>query len=446
LWEKKGKVMKTRLEEISPVKKKLEIEIEAGEVDKRIDEAYRELRKGVRLPGFRPGKVPRKILERRFGSQVIDDVTRRLVSETLPKAVEQTNTIPLSMPVIENEILKLGQNFKYSALMEVRPEFELKDYMGLEAEKERFSVSDEDVEAQLEEIRKTHGRLSSIETERGIKEGDFSVIEYEGFENGKALDGIKNSNFLINVGSHDFHSDFEKALVGLKRGEMSEFDVDFGEDYSQPKLAGRSVRFKVKVIDIKEMSLPELNDEFAKNLGADFKDLNDLKDKIRETLIEREGKRVDRELKMRLLKKVTDSVDFELPESLVDSELNGAIENIRQNFLRSGSNMEQAGLDEEKLKNDLKPASEKRVKDMLVLGEIARSNDLDITEAELSGGFEELALKTGQDPEALRQYYEANNLRESFRQQLLEEKTLNYLVKGANIIEVEADKIKREPE
>lgn len=438
--------MKTRLEEISPVKKKLEIEIEAGEVDKRIDEAYRELKKGVRLPGFRAGKVPRKILERRFGSQVIDDVTRRLVSETLPKAVEQTNTIPLSMPVIENEILKLGQNFKYSALMEVRPEFELKDYMGLEVEKERFSVSDEDVEAQLEEIRKTHGRLSSIETERGIKEGDFSVIEYEGFENGKALEGIKNSNFLINVGSHDFHSDFEKALIGLKKGEMSEFDVDFGEDYSQPKLAGRSVRFKVKVIDIKEMSLPELNDEFAKNLGADFKDLNDLKDKIRETLIEREGKRVDRELKMRLLKKVTDSVDFELPESLVDSELNGAIENIRQNFLRSGSSMEQAGLDEEKLKNDLKPASEKRVKDMLVLAEIARSNDLDITEAELSGGFKELSMKTGQDTEALRQYYEANNLRESFRQQLLEEKTLNYLVKGANIIEVEADKIKREPE
>jgi trigger factor len=438
--------MKTRLEEISPVKKKLEIEIEAGEVDKRIDEAYRDLRKGVRLPGFRPGKVPRKILERRFGNQVIDDVTRRLVNETLPKAVEETNTIPLSMPVIENEILKLGQNFKYSALMEVRPEFELKDYMGLDVEKERFSVGEEDVEAQLEEIRKTHGQLSSIETERGIKEEDFAVIEYEGIEDGKALEGIKNSNFLLRVGSHDFHPDFEKALIGLKKGEMSEFDVDFEEDYSHPKLAGRGVTFKVKVIEIKEMSLPELDDEFAKNLGAEFKDLNNLKDKIRETLIEREEKRVDRELKMRLLKKVSDSVDFELPESLVDSELNGAIENIRQNLLRSGSNMEKAGLNEEKLKQDLKPASEKRVKDMLVLAEIARSNDLNITEAELSGGFKDLALSTGQDPEALSQYYEANNLRESFRQQLLEEKTLNYLVKGANIIEVEADKIKREPE
>ncbi|MGD9075307.1 MAG: trigger factor [Desulfobacteraceae bacterium] len=438
--------MKTKLEEISSVKKKLEIEIEAGEVNKKIEEAYRELRKGVKLPGFRPGKVPRKILERRFGNQVIDDVTRRLVNETLPKAVEETKTIPLSMPIIENEILKLGQNFRYSAIMEVRPEFELKDYMGLEVEKELFSVADEDVEAQMEEIRKTHGQLSSVETERGIKEEDFAVIEYEGLEDGKALEGIKNSNFLVRVGSNDFHPDFEKALIGLKKGEMSEFNVDFEDDYSQPKLAGKSVKFNVKVIDIKEMNLPELNDDFAKNLGADFQDLDDLKDKIRETLTDREEKRVDRELKMRLLKKVSDSVDFELPESLLESELNGAMESIRQNLLRSGSNMEKAGLNEEKLKEDLRPASEKRVKDMLVLGEIARGNDLDITEAELLAGFKELALSTGQDPEALRQYYEANNLRESFRQQLLEEKTLNYLVKGANITEVEADKIKREPE
>ncbi len=438
--------MKTRIEEISPVKKKLEIEIEAGEVNKKVDEAYRELRKGARLPGFRPGKVPRKILERRFGNQVLDDVTRRLVNETLPKAVEETHTIPLTIPVIENEILKVGQDFKYSAVVEVRPEFELKDYMGYEVEKEIFSVSEEDVEAQLEEIRKSHGQLSSLEKERGIRAEDFAVIEYEGFEDGKALQGIKNSNFLVKVGGKDFHPDFEKALIGLKKGDVSEFNVNFEEDYFQPKLAGKSVQFKVKVIDIKALNLPELNDEFAKNLGADFQDLHDLKDKIRKSLTEREEKRVDRELKMRLLKKVSDSVDFELPESLVASELNGAIENIRQNLLRSGSSLEKAGLTEEKLKEDLRPASEKRVKDMLVLGEIARKNDLEITEVELSGGFKELALSAGQEPEALRKYYEANNLKESFRQQLLEEKTLNYLVKGANIIEVEADKIKREPE
>ena len=438
--------MKTRLQDISPVKKKLEIEIEAGEVDKKINEAYRELGKGVKLPGFRPGKVPRKILERRFGNQVMDDVTRRLVSESLPKAVEETNAYPLTMPAIENEMLKVGQNFKFSAVMEVRPEFELKDYMGLEVEKEICSVNDEDVENQLEEIRKTHGQLASVETDRGAREEDFAVIEYEGFEDGKALEGVKESNFLIKLGGNDFHPDFEKALIGLKKGDTTPIHVSFEDDYPQSRLAGKNVKFQVKVIDIKEMNLPELDDAFAKNLGADFRDLNELKEKIKESLTEREEKRVDRELKMRLLKKISDTVDFELPESLVESELQGAVENIRQNLIRSGSNLEKAGLNEEKLKEDLRPASEKRVKDMLVLGEIARENELSVTEAEISGGFKELALSTGQEPEALRKYYEANNLKESFRQQLLEEKALNYLVKGANITEIEAEKMRREQE
>ncbi len=438
--------MKTTLHEISPVKKKLEIEIEAGEVGKRIDEAYRELGKDVRLPGFRPGKVPRKILERRFGNQVMEDVTRRLVNETLPKAVEETDTFPLTMPLIENEILKVGQNFKYSAVMEVRPQFELPDCMGLEGEKEIYSVSDEDVDAQLEEIRKSHGRLSSIEVERGIKEEDFAVIEYEGFEDGRALEGIRNSSFLVKVGGNDFHPDFEKALVGLKKGDTSEFVVNFEDDYFQSKLAGKGVTFKVRVTDIKEMRLPELNDAFATDLGTDFQDLNDLKEKIKEELIKREEKRVDRELKMRLLKKISDGTDFELPESLVASELEAAIENIRHNLMRSGSSMEKAGLKEDKIREDLRPASAKRVKDMLILGEIARKNHISVNELELSSGFKELALRTGQEPEALRRYYETNNLVESFRQQLLEEKTLNYIVKGAKITEVEADMIEREKE
>lgn len=433
--------MKTTLQDISPVKKKLEIEIEAREVDKKINDAYRELGKGIRIPGFRAGKVPRKILEQRFGSQVMEDVTRRLVNETLAKAVEETNTYPLSLPVIENEILKGGQGFRYSATMEVRPEFELKDYMGLEVEKEICAVTEKDVDSQLEEVRKTHGELTPIGEERGTKEEDYVILEYEGFEDGKAVEGVKANNFLLKIGSNDFHPDFEKGLIGLKKGEGSEVKVKFEDNYLRANLAGKMVNFKVKVIDIKEMKLPELSDEFARGLGADFKDLEDLRKKIKEGLVAREENRVDRELKMRLLGRITDGVDFELPESLVDSELSGAVENIRQNLMRSGSNMEKAGLNEARLREEIRPASEKRVKQMLVLAEIARKDGLSVSEMELSEGFKGMAMSTGQEPEALRKYYEANHLIESFRQNLLEEKALNYLAKGANISEVEADKL-----
>jgi len=438
--------MKASLEDVSPVKKKLMVEIEAEEVNKKINEAYSELGKRAKIPGFRPGKIPRGVLESYFGSQVLEEVTRSLVNETLAEAVQETNTMPISMPFVENETLKVDQNFKYSVVLEVKPEFELKDYMGLEVEKEITTVTDEDVDKQLEEIRKTGGKLTSTEEDRGIKEDDYAVIEYEGFEDGKALEGIKSHNFLLRIGSAEFHPDFEKGLIGLKKEDEAEVKVDFEDDYRNVKLAGKTVNFKVKVIDIKEMQLPELNDDFVQNLGADFNNLDELKKRIREDLVAREENRVDRELKMRLLKKISDPLDFELPDSLVESELNFALENIRQNLLRAGSSVEKAGLREEKLREDLRPSSEKRVKDMLVLGEIAREDKLIINEEELSEGFNEMALKMGQEPDVLRQYYEANNLVDSLKQQLLEEKTLNYLVKGAKVTEIEADKIKREEE
>ncbi|MEE9611263.1 MAG: trigger factor [Desulfatiglandales bacterium] len=438
--------MKTSVEDISPVKKKLTVEIEAEEVNKKVDEAYRTLGKRAKIPGFRSGKIPRKILDNYFGGQVMEDVTRSLVNETLPEAVQQTNTIPLTMPFVENETLKVGQNFKYSVVMVVKPEFELKDYMGLEVEKEICAVGDEDVDKQLEEIRKANGELITTDEDRGLKEDDYAVIDYEGFEGDRALEGAKVNNFLLRIGSQEFHRDFEKKLIGLKKGVMAEIKVDFEENYYSPKLAGKSVNFKVKVVDIKAMKLPELNDDFVQNLGADFKDLDELKKRIREDLIAREEKRIDRELKMRLLKKITDPLDFELPDSLVESEINYGVENIRQNLIRAGSSMEKTGLKEEKLREELRPASEKRVKDMLVLGEVASHDDLTIGEAELSEGFREMGLNTGQEPDALRKYYETHNLLESFRQQLLEEKTLNYLVKGANVKKVEPDKSKREQE
>jgi trigger factor len=436
--------MKSNLEEISAVKKKLVIEIDADEVNRRINGAYREFGKRAKIRGFRPGKIPRQILEQYFENQVMEDVTRDLVKDTLPKALDQTNTLPLTMPVVENDTLKAGQAFKYSAIMEVRPHFELGDYKGLDVEKEMVSVSEEDVDSQLDEIRKAHGKLLSVGEERGIRKDDHVVIEYEGFEDDKPLEGIKSENFLLRIGSNDFHRDFEESLIGIRRGETAEIKVDFEENYGHARLAGKGVNFKVRVIDIKEMEVPELDDDFATSLGADFKDVNELRQKVKEELIAREEKRTDDELKMRLLKKVSHGVDFELPPSLVESEINYAIESIRQNITRAGSSLERAGLNVEKLKEDFRGPSEKRVKDMLVLGEVARENNLSINDSELSQGYGELAAKVGQEQEAVRRYYEVNNLVDSLRQKLLEEKTLNYLVKDAKVTEVEPDKIQRE--
>jgi trigger factor len=394
--------------------------------------------------GFRPGKVPRRILERYYGDQVAEEVAKELVRDTLPGAVEETKSIPIAPPMVENDALKAGEGFRYSAILEVRPEFELKDYMGLDVEKEILRVSDEDVQKQLEEIRKANGKLVQVPEGQAIRENDYVIVDYEGYENGKILEGAKAGNFPIRVGGNEFHPDFEKALVGHKAGEDVNVSVSFDAAFHHPKLAGRQVDFRVKILEVREVVLPELDDEFAHNLSPDFHNLEDLKKRIREDLLSREEKRVDRDLKKRLMGKISGLVEFELPESLIESEIDYAVSTLRQNLSRMGSNLEKAGLTEAKVREDFRPGSMRRVKDLLILGEVARQHELNVDDQELEEGFAQIASSMNQDPQVVKRYYEANELTDAYRQRLLEEKTLNYLIKGAKIQEIEASQLPAE--
>jgi len=435
--------MKSNVEEISPVKKKLIVEVEAEEVDKKIEKAYRDLGKSVSIPGFRKGRIPLNILEGRFGSQVLSDVTRDLVNESLPRALEESGAYPLTMPVIENDVLQKGTDFRYTAVMEVKPEINLGDYTGLEVEKEKFSVTKEEVEKQLQEIQRSRGQLHNVEENRGIREEDYVLLHYEGFENGEPVPGLKDENHMIRVGSGEFNTDLEARLVGLAKGNKEKIRVKFPDDYKDKNLAGKDIDFDIEILDIKEMELPALDDAFAQGMGAQFKTLEDVEREIEKELTRREESRVDREAKARLVEKICSGLEFDLPESLVDQELNSAVQSIKQNFERSGGDFEQSGLDLNALRENFREPAEFRVKRMLVLSEIAREQHMEVTEADLSKGFADLASGIGQDPGVIRRYYESNNLLEPFRDKLLEEKTLNWLMDNAKVNGVEPDKINK---
>jgi len=429
--------MQTSLEDISPVKKKLSVEIESSKVDKKLDKAYRELQKTMKIHGFRQGKVPRKILETRFGEQVTKDIILDLINETFPKAVDEVKVFPVGEPVFEKGTLIQGQNFNYSAIMEIRPEFEINNYLGIEVEKGKVVVTEEMVQARLDKIREANGKLIDLDNkDKPIQKGDYAVLDYEASSDGESIEGLNTKNFLLNVGSKEFHPKFDEALIGHKMGDEIEIEADFEDSYPNARLAGKNVHFKVKIVEIKKMVLPELDDDFAKTLGGNFENIEALKNKVREALTTEEEERIDREVKQKLLQKISEPIDFELPQSLVESELAYAIENIRQNLMMSGSDLQEQDIPEEDLRKRLRPSSEKRVKEMLILGAIARQEGIDLTEEEIREGFNKIARMTGQDVETVRKYYELRNKTGAFREQLMEEKTLNYLVAHAKISEI----------
>jgi trigger factor len=263
------------------------------------------------------------------------------------------------------------------------------------------------------------------------------VIDLEAFWNNKPLKDLNAQDVLIQVGSGNFYPEIESGLLGLKKGSNRDITIAFKEDFHDIRLAGKDVVFSINIKDIKEKELPKLNNQFAKGLGGDIKSVAGLKKKVKEDLFAQEARRVDAELKKRLLKKITDSVDFELPQVAVEGEIERSLAALKQNLMLRGTRFEATGLSEEKMREDLRKGAEQKVKEDLVLGKIADLENIDLDEATIREGFKNLAAQTGRDMAQLRRYYEENHLMDSFRNQLLVEKILNHCVHGANITEVE---------
>ena len=428
--------MKTRVEEISEVKRKINVEIDAEEVTKSIDKAYSQLSRKAKVKGFRPGKAPRKILEQYYGKQVVNDVKSDLIRESFPKVLDETKLFPLGEPSIEDELINPDNIFRYAIFMEVKPEFEIKNYMGISVDKEVLNISEETVDKSIEKIRKSHAKLISIEEDRGIIEQDRVIINYEGFWKDKPIKDIKGQEVMVHVGSGNFYKEVESGIVGLKKGDEKDIEIDLDENFSDSRLAGKLVNFNIVIIDIKKEDLPELNDDFAKVLGDNFESLADLRQKVTEEITLQEEKRIDSELKKRLIGKISDSVNFELPQILVESEINHSINSLKEGFSQNGMTMESTGISESKMRQELIKPSEVKIKEELALDAIARLEAITVEEKDIGDAFDSLSGRTGSDPALIRQYYESNNLMNSFEAQILAEKTLNHLVKGAIINDV----------
>lgn len=387
--------MTAKWEKIENNQGELTVEVDAEEVNTALDEAFKKVVKQVNIPGFRKGKVPRFIFEQRFGVEALyQDALDILLPKVYPKAIDETGIEPVDQPEIDLEQMEKGKNLIFKAKVTVKPEVNLGDYKGLEIEEKDATVADEDIDDEIKTLQEKLAELV-VKEEGKVEEGDTAVIDFEGFLDGEPFEGGQAENHSLEVGSGNFIPGFEEQLIGAQTGDEKEIQVTFPEDYHAEELKGKEVTFKVKVHEIKTKELPELDDEFAKDANEDVETLDELKENIKKKLTEQKEQEADNHFRDTLVEKATDNAEIDLPEVMVNSELDRMVQEFGQKLQAQGMTLEMyykfSGTDEDALREQMKDDAEKRVRANLTLEAIAEAESLEASEEDVDKEFENMA-------------------------------------------------------
>lgn len=402
-----GIIMTTKWEKQEGNKGVLTFEVSVEDFDQALDQAFKKVSKDVQIPGFRKGKIPRSIFEKRFGVESLyQDAVDIVLPSAYSKAVDEAEIFPIAQPSIDIDQIEKGQPLVFTAEVEVKPEVKLGEYKGLEVEEKSVEVTDEDVEQEIENLRERQAELV-VKEDSEIEDGDTAVIDFEGFKDGVAFEGGQGENHSLEIGSGQFIPGFEEQLIGKKAGDETEVEITFPEEYHAEDLAGRDAVFKVKIHEVKAKELPELDDEFAKDVDEEVETLDELKAKKREELETNKKQQAENEQREELLQQASDNIEVEVPEAMVDTEVNQMVREFEQQLQMQGMTLEMysqfSGQDENALKEQMREDAEKRVKTNLTLEAIAEAENLEATEEDIDAELEKMGSMYGVEKEQLLQ-------------------------------------------
>ncbi|MBW2251522.1 MAG: trigger factor [Deltaproteobacteria bacterium] len=438
--------MQVTVEDLNSVKKILHIEIPEDKVVSELDASYKNLKKTAKVKGFRPGKTPRSVLERMFKKDVLADVSSRLIQNSFVDAIKETQLNIVGNPKLDPPGLKEKGPYKYDATIEVRPEIQDIDFKGLTLKKTLYKISDEEINAQLKMLQKSLAQQKTIDEDRPIKKDDFALIDYEGFKDGKPFAETQmTENFTMKVGSGQISKEFDAGIIGMKPSETREVKVTFPKDYFNTKLAGLKITFNIKLNEIREEVLPEIDDELAKNLG-NIETLDKLKETITDNLKQGYAKRVEQEINEQIFKTLIEKSDFEVPDTMVDYELEGIVAEAERSFAYRNVSMEDMGLTREGIAEKYRDTALKQVKRHLILSKLIEQEKLTLSDEDLENGFKEMADNFNQSVEEIKSFYNQNKDKvEFFKHTLLEKQAIGLIIDNSTVEDVEPE-VAKEPE
>lgn len=387
--------MSVKFEKLEGNQGVLTVEVDAAKVNEGLDAAFKKVVTKVNVPGFRKGKMPRAMFEKRFGVESLyQDAIDILLPEAYANAVEESGIDPVDRPEIDVEQIEKGKSFIFKATVTVKPEVKLGEYKGLEVEKVETEVTDEDVANELKTLQERQAELV-VKEEGKAENGDTVVMDFEGFVDGEAFEGGKAENYSLELGSGQFIPGFEEQLVGLAAGEEKDVEVSFPEEYHATELAGKPAVFKVKLHEVKGKELPELDDEFAKDVDEEVETLDALKEKIKNRLVDSKKHEAEHHVRDSVVDKAAANAEIDLPAVMVDTEVDRMMQEFEQRLQMQGMNLELyfqfSGQDENALREQMKEEGEKRVRVSLTLEAIAAAENLEVSEEDVDAELNKMA-------------------------------------------------------
>ncbi len=412
----------------------LTIEVGAAEFEAAIEKAYKKMRKNISVQGFRPGKAPRKMIEKMYGVEVFyEEAINNAFPEAYEAAIQEQNLRVVGYPQVEMVGDCTAEGFTFKAIVPVYPEVTLGEYKGLTVEKEEVKVMAADVNARLKQMAERNARLESVE--RAAKEGDTAVIDFEGFLNGEAFEGGKGENHSLELGSHSFVPGFEEQVIGMKAGEEKDLDITFPEDY-HAELAGKAVVFKVKVNEVKAKEIPAIDDEFAKDV-SEFDTLKELKADLKKKITEERQQAADRAFQDAVMEKVAENITVEIPDAMIETQCKQFLDNFKMQIAQQGIPYEQylqlTGMSEEQLVADAKEPAERQVRMDLAMLAIIEVEKLEATDEEVEAELQKMAEQYNMELETVKKYLPA----EQVKDQIVSQKAIAVAVDSAIAVKPE---------
>ena len=412
---------------------KLSFEIEAEKFDEAMKKVYLKTAKYFNVPGFRKGKAPMQMVEKQYGASIFyEDTFNELVPEIYDEAIKANNVEAVSRPQIDIQQMEKGKNLIFTAIVQVIPEVKLGKYKGIELNKIEYNVSDEDIEHELGHMQEKNSRIVTVE-DRPVEPKDITVIDFEGFVDGKAFDGGKAEKHELEIGSNTFIPGFEDQIIGMRIEEEKDINVKFPEEYFSKDLAGKDATFKVKLHEIKKKELPNLDDEFAKDV-SEFDTLKELEASIKERLEKDNAQKAKYETEEAAIKAVCDKSKVEIPSGMVDMEVDHMIQDINQRLSYQGLKLEQylkmIGKTEEEVRKEYEPQAIEAIKSRLTLEAVRKAEKIEATDEEINAKLEEMAKNYGKKVEEIN---DNENLKDYIKEGIESEKAIDFIVKNAKI-------------